>query len=63
VQSPFTATVIVVEMTSDPAMTVPVGLAALIGAYASRLVCPEPAYHAMAAQFLRVVEAGRGYTK
>jgi H+/Cl- antiporter ClcA len=59
VQSPFTATVIVVEMTSDPAMTVPVGLAALIGAYASRLVCPEPAYHAMAAQFLRVVEAGR----
>jgi H+/Cl- antiporter ClcA len=56
VQSPFTATVIVIEMTSDPAMTVPVGLAALIGALTSRLVCREPAYHAMAAQFLRAIE-------
>ncbi len=59
VQSPLTATVIVIEMTSDPAMTVPVGLAALIGALTSRLLCPEPAYHAMAANFLRAVERNR----
>ncbi len=55
VQSPLTATVIVIEMTADPAMTVPVGLAALIGAVVSRLVCREPAYHAMAANFLRAL--------
>jgi H+/Cl- antiporter ClcA len=55
VQSPLTATVIVIEMTADPAMTVPVGLAALIGAVVSRLVCKEPAYHAMAANFLRAL--------
>jgi len=57
VQSPLTATVIVIEMTADPAMTVPVGLAALIGAVTSRLVCQQPAYHAMAANFLRAVES------
>jgi H+/Cl- antiporter ClcA len=59
VQSPFTATVIVIEMTSDPAMTVPVGLAALVGAFCSRLVCREPAYHAMAGNFLKAVAAKR----
>lgn len=56
VQSPLTATAIVIEMTSNPAMTVPVGIAAILGTMASRLVCKEPVYHAMAKQFLRVVE-------
>lgn len=56
VQSPLTATAIVIEMTSNPAMTVPVGIAAILGTMASRLVCKEPVYHAMAHQFLRVVE-------
>jgi H+/Cl- antiporter ClcA len=56
VQSPFTATIIVIEMTSNPAMIVPVGVAAFIGSAASRLVCPQPIYHALSAQFLRVVE-------
>ncbi|MGC9268694.1 chloride channel protein [Acidiphilium sp.] len=55
VQSPLTATAIVIEMTSNPAMTVPVGLAAILGTLASRLVCKEPVYHAMAQQFLRVI--------
>lgn len=56
VQSPLTATAIVIEMTSNPSMTVPVGVAAILGTLASRLVCKEPVYHAMAHQFLRVVE-------
>ncbi|MCF3948607.1 chloride channel protein [Acidiphilium iwatense] len=56
VQSPLTATAIVIEMTSNPAMTVPVGIAAILGTMASRLVCKEPVYHAMAHQFLRVIE-------
>lgn len=56
VQSPLTAAAIVIEMTSDPSMTVPVGIAAILGTMASRLVCKEPVYHAMSHQFLRVVE-------
>jgi len=56
VQSPLTATAIVIEMTSNPAMTVPVGIAAILGTFASRMVCKEPVYHAMSRQFLRVVE-------
>jgi len=55
VQSPLTAAVIVVEMTSDPAMTVAVGLAAVIGSFSSKLVCPKPIYAAMADQFFAAV--------
>jgi H+/Cl- antiporter ClcA len=47
VQSPFTATVFVIEMTSNPTMIVPAGMAAFIGSAASRLVCPQPVYHAL----------------
>lgn len=60
VQSPLTATVIVIEMTSNPAMTVPVGIAAFLGAAASRIICPQPIYHALSTQFLRVVEKQPG---
>jgi H+/Cl- antiporter ClcA len=56
VQAPLTATAIVIEMTSNPAMTVPVGVAAILGTLASRLVCKEPVYAAMSHQFLLVVE-------
>lgn len=56
VQSPLTAAAIVIEMTSNPAMSVPVGVAAILGTLASRLVCKEPVYAAMAHQFLLVVE-------
>lgn len=56
VQSPLTAAAIVIEMTSDPQMTVAVGIASILGTMASRLVCKEPVYHAMAHQFLHVVE-------
>lgn len=56
VQAPLTATAIVIEMTSNPAMTVPVGIAAILGTLASRLICKEPVYAAMSHQFLLVVE-------
>ena len=55
VQAPITAFVIVAEMTNDHALVVPLMLAALIGYAASRLVCPEGVYHALARGF---VEAG-----
>jgi len=48
VQAPITAFVIVAEMTNDHALVVPLMLAALIGFAASRLVCPEGVYHALA---------------
>jgi H+/Cl- antiporter ClcA len=47
VQSPLTAFVIVLEMTNDKAMAMPLMAAALLAAGASRLICPEPLYHAL----------------
>jgi H+/Cl- antiporter ClcA len=47
VQSPLTAFVIVLEMTNDKAMAMPLMATALLAAGASRLVCPEPLYHAL----------------
>lgn len=52
VQAPITAFVIVVEMTNDHAMMVPLMLAALIGAATSRLICHEGIYHALSHRFL-----------
>ncbi len=52
VQAPITAFVIVSEMTNDHALVVPLMLAALIGYAASRLVCPEGVYHALARNFV-----------
>lgn len=52
VQAPITAFVIVAEMTNDHALVVPLMLAALIGFAASRLVCPEGVYHALAHRFV-----------
>jgi H+/Cl- antiporter ClcA len=53
VQAPITAFVIVTEMTNDHALVVPLMLAALIGYGASRLVCPEGVYHALARSYAR----------
>jgi H+/Cl- antiporter ClcA len=47
VQSPLTAFVIVLEMTSDRAMVMPLMATALLASGAARLVCPEPLYHAL----------------
>ena len=53
VQAPITAFVIVTEMTENHAMVIPLMAAALIAYLASRLVCPEGIYHALAKGFLR----------
>ncbi len=52
VQAPITAFVIVAEMTNDHAMVVPLMLTSLIGSIASRLVCHEGVYHALAHNFI-----------
>lgn len=51
VQAPITAFVIVSEMTDNHAMLVPLMAAALIADAASRLVCREGIYHALAKRY------------
>lgn len=53
VQAPITAFVIVTEMTNDHAMVIPLMAASVIGYAASRLVCHDGVYHALAKNFLR----------
>ncbi|MDQ2801927.1 MAG: chloride channel protein [Pseudomonadota bacterium] len=57
VQAPITAFVIVTEMTNDHALVVPLMLTSLIGYAASRLICPEGVYHALAHNFVAAAEA------
>jgi H+/Cl- antiporter ClcA len=52
VQAPITAFVIVLEMTGDDAMAVPLMATAVIAYGASKLICPKPIYHALADLFL-----------
>ncbi|HQS99294.1 MAG: chloride channel protein [Hydrogenophilales bacterium 16-64-46] len=52
VQAPITAFVIVMEMTANHDMVVPLMLATLIAAGVSRMVCPRPLYKALADGFL-----------
>jgi H+/Cl- antiporter ClcA len=52
VQAPITAGVIVLEMTGNHGMAVPLMGAALIGFAASRLVCRRPLYATMAQRFM-----------
>jgi H+/Cl- antiporter ClcA len=47
VQAPMTAFVIIVEMTGNHENVVPVMAAAMIGYGTSRLIAPEPLYHAL----------------
>ena len=51
VQAPITAFVIVTEMTDNHAMVIPLMAAAMIGYAASKIVCPEGIYHALAKGF------------
>lgn len=51
VQAPITAFVIVMEMTNDQAMLIPLMASAVIAYGVSRLFCPEALYHALAEQF------------
>jgi H+/Cl- antiporter ClcA len=57
---PITAFVIVAEMTADRGLLIPLMATATIAFGASRLVCREPVYHALAHGFLgRPESAGR----
>jgi len=52
VRSPITALVIVMEMTNDHAMLLPIMGAALIADWVSRHICAEPLYKALAQGYL-----------
>ncbi|HUL08675.1 MAG TPA: chloride channel protein [Candidatus Acidoferrum sp.] len=52
VQAPITAFVIVMEMTNNQTMILPLMTASLIGYGVSRLLCREPIYYALSRQFL-----------
>ena len=52
VQAPLTAVVIVMEMTSDANMVIPLMATALLAAGVSRLIHREPIYHALARGFM-----------
>jgi len=52
VQAPITAFVIIVEMTADHGMVIPLMAAAVLGFGTSRLICPHPLYHTLAEAFI-----------
>jgi len=52
VQAPITAFVIVMEMTDDTSMLLPLIATALIAKIVSHLVCPRPIYQALAEAYL-----------
>ncbi|MGH8311972.1 MAG: chloride channel protein, partial [Gammaproteobacteria bacterium] len=56
VQTPLTAAVIVMEMVNDQAMILPILAAALIALGASKLICRQPVYWALAEEFLGTQE-------
>lgn len=51
-QAPITAFVIVIEMTDNHEMILPLMAAAFIAKLCSRLVCPTPLFHTMALNFI-----------
>jgi len=53
VQSPITAVVIVMEMTDDQSLLLPLMATALVAQWISRHLCPRPLYHALADGFRR----------
>lgn len=59
VQTPITAVVIVLEMTENQSMVVPVVATALLAFFISRRICPRPVYSALAAKFLAAIEPAR----
>jgi H+/Cl- antiporter ClcA len=62
VQAPITGFVIVVEMTGDQAMIIPLMATALVATGISRLITPDPLYHALAEDFRKRLE-GEGQLK
>jgi H+/Cl- antiporter ClcA len=63
VQTPLTASVIVMEMVDDRSMVFPVIATALVALGMSKLVCKQPIYWALAEEFLAERAAARGNTR
>ncbi len=59
VQAPITATVIVMEMTDNQALTVPLLATSFLAFGISRLVCRRPIYGALARRFLEAQHRGQ----
>ncbi len=59
VQAPITGFVIVAEMTGDRDMLIPLMATALVATAISKLIAPEPLYHALAEDFRRRLEKER----
>jgi H+/Cl- antiporter ClcA len=57
VQAPITAFVIIVEMTADHGMVIPLMVAAVLGFGTSRLLSPQPLYHTLAEHFIATAHA------
>jgi H+/Cl- antiporter ClcA len=57
VQAPITAFVIVLEMTRDSDMALPLMAVSLVAYGVSRLVCPRPLYKTLAKAFRPVAPA------
>jgi len=55
VQSPLTSFVIVLEMTNDTNMIIPIMATSLLAYSVSRLICPRPLYHSLAQPFMKQV--------
>ena len=58
VQAPITATVIVMEMTDNQGLTIPLMATAFLAFGVSRLVCRRPIYGALARRFLEMQHRG-----
>lgn len=56
VQTPITAIVIVIGMTDNQTMLVPIIVTALLAFFVSRQICPRPVYTALADKFLAAIE-------
>ena len=56
VQAPITAAVIVMEMTDNQQMTIPLMAASFLAYGVSRLVCPHALYGALAERFLSAMQ-------
>ena len=57
VQAPITTFVIIIEMTADHAMVIPLMAAAVLGFGTSRLLSPQPLYHSLAEHFIETARA------
>jgi H+/Cl- antiporter ClcA len=59
VQAPITAFVIVIEMTDNHQLALPLMATALLAAGTSRLICPSPIYRALSEGFLARNKGGK----